>query len=387
MLAVEGGHANIVKILLDKGADVSIVTDDERFTALHFCAKSGNAAIAKMLVSAGANLVAVSSTTGSTPLHIASEEGHVETMTVLIEAGASLNYRTPEGETPLYTSCGNDQVAAVRVLLRAKADPLLASTDPLGQTFLPLDIAVFRGHSGVVRELLQQLGAEGCGGASGGVHALQIAAQGGELGMMAALTGAGVVDTGEALVDAAGYGGEASVKFLLQRWWQRRQLSADSSRGDAYVNARDNTGRTPLISGILLCRPCSPRIVRMLVDAGADAVSAVRLATPEEVPFFHGTPLNFVKLYADQKREDDASEETLNIVEGVRRLLLRVVAVHAVSWLWHSSSDTPAASRAAADIARTRTASAMISTPLTRMLPILRRRANRRGVVLASLFR
>lgn len=206
---------------------------------------------------------------------------------------------------------------------------------------------------------------------------------------MAILTDGGAVDTGRALVDAAGYSGEAAVRFLLQRQrrqQRRRQLSVDAAtRGDAtYVNTRDETGRSALISGILLCRSGSPRVVRMLADAGADTASAIQFTTPEGMPFFRGPPLGLLKVYIDQKKEDGASEEALNALKAVHRLLLRVEAVRAVSWLWHTSADASAMSHAAEDKGGTKTAS---MTPLIRMLPLLRRRADKRGVVLAPLFR
>lgn len=395
MLAVEGDHEEVAKVLLNSGAAVSMAMD-EGFTALHFCAKRGNVSITKLLVKAGADVVALTSAPGSTPLHVAAEAGRSEVMALLIEAGASLNYRTPgEGETPLFTSCDNGQVEAVRVLVRAGADPLLTRTDELGQTFLPLEAAAFRGHSGVVRELAKRPGIGACGGTSRGVDALRFAAQNSHVGTMAILMDAGVVDTGRALVDAAGYCGEAAVKLLLQRRQRQRQqqLSVDTTRGgDAYVNAKDDSGRPAIISGILLCRSGSPRVVRRLIDAGADTTSAVRLTMPGTGPFFRGTPLDFLKVYVGQKKEGDVTEETLNMLEAIRRLLLRVEAVHAVSWLWHTSGDVPVISHAAQDKARTKTvassaAAAVAATPLRRMLPILRRRANRRGVLLASLFR
>lgn len=65
----------------------------------------------------------------------------------------------------------------------------------------------FHGRSTVVRELIQTLGIEGCGGEGGGLHALGAAAD-----VMAMLMDAGVVvDTGSALHTTAGCSREASV--------------------------------------------------------------------------------------------------------------------------------------------------------------------------------
>lgn len=70
---------------------------------------------------------------------------------------------------------------------------------------------------------MQPRGIEGCGGASGGVDALNPAAQDQHLEVMATLTNAGVVDTGVALLAAAENGREGAVKFLLQQMeWKAR---------------------------------------------------------------------------------------------------------------------------------------------------------------------
>lgn len=76
-------------------------------------------------------------------------------------------------------------------------------------------------------------------------------------------------------------------------------------------------------------------------------------------------------------------EEQLHGLEGLRRLLRRVEAVHAASWLWHSSG-VPAIRRASESSRRAN----ITSTSLRKMLPALRRRAKRRrGVLLQALFR
>lgn len=54
----------------------------------------------------------------------------------------------------------------------------------------------------MARELIQELGIEGCGGASGGVDPLRLAAEAEQSEMMGILTSAGVVDAGEALLAA-----------------------------------------------------------------------------------------------------------------------------------------------------------------------------------------
>ncbi len=375
MIAASMGHSHVVRTLLDRVAHVS-VADYGGFTALHGSAEVGYLAISKMLIEAGADPEPVA-IPGDTPLHLAAARGHLGTMDVLIDAGANPNCRRLEGSTPLYLAAQEGQVHAVKALLRAKVNPLLTMECPeTGRVSVALDVATHRGHLEVVRELVQQVGIEGCGGASEGIDALCLASRDQHLEIMALLTDAGVVDDGVALTTAAANGVELSMKFLLQ---QRKGDEAD------YVNGRDALGETPLLHamGVFGISPPSPRIVRLLVDAGADTRSAVPVTYDEDEVAFNETPLATASRMLREKEIDgeDATEEQLHGLEGIRRLLLRVEAVHAVSFLW--PFDIPSALATAEGPGRKVAA----STPLKMMLPILRRRARRPRVLLAALWR
>ena len=236
----------------------------------------------------------------------------------------------------------------------------------------------------MVRLLIQEFGIEGCGGASGGVRALELAAQIQHVEVMAVLTNAGVVDTGKALGAAACFGQELAVKFLLEAWKRNRRGGQGAAH---YLDASSCPyGRNALLDSIHGRHPCSSRITRMLVDAGADTASAVRLTDSRGVVAFNDTPLayTFVVRRWDQMGGKSATERELNSMEAVRRLLMRVEAVHAVSWLW--PSDVPSINHAAAEGKSKKTTKATPS-PLKSMLPLLRRRAHRPRVFLSALFR
>ncbi|CAN0364111.1 unnamed protein product, partial [Ectocarpus sp. 8 AP-2014] len=216
-------------------------------------------------------------------------------------------------------------------------------------------------------------------GSSGGVRALQQAAQFKNLDIMVILTNAGVVDTGLALVVAAGYGGEAPLKFLLEQARARKTMN-----GAAYVNARDRGGVTPLLGGIQNYRP---RVVRLLVEAGADTTSpvAVRNQLGGDVSI---TPLdltmNLVRDKVKVARRGPASPEQLHKLEAIRRLLLRVEAVHAVSWLWSINSAISTITNATAKGTDRTAATSTVGTPPMLMM---RRRTRGRKVPLAALLR
>ncbi len=378
MIATFNGHSCVAQILLDNGASVSKV-DDGGFTAVHFAAQEGQLALTKLLVKAGSDLEATSSRKGCTPLHLAAGRGHSEVMSALIDAGANPNSRMLDGGTPIHGAVQDGHLEAMRVLLRAKADPSLPATNSAGVTSVPLNAAAEAGHLEVVRELVEQVGLRGCGGATGGADALEAAAKNENMEIMAILTDGGAFDTGSALDSAASHGREKAVKFLLQQ-----QEGQSSFERLSYVNARDPTGKTVVVGAIEFAGFSSARIARLLVDAGADTSWAVRLTDKKGRVKFNDTPLALTELYLRQKKicGKDATEAQLKNLEAIRRLLLRVEAVHAASWRWHNEIP-PAVHSTTEDKTKTKIASA----PLVAMLPILRRRATRRDVVLAALDR
>eukprot|EP00903_Cladosiphon_okamuranus_P021759 g20005.t2 len=108
---------------------------------------------------------------------------------------------------------------------------------------------------------------------------------------------------------------------------------------------------------------------------------AAKLLTVKVV--FTGTVLDLVNRNIREKRvpEENATEEDLNNLQGIRRLLLRVDAAHAASWRW------PASVSSAARVAEGSGRDTATPIPLTSMLPTLRRRARSPRVLLAALSR
>ncbi|CAM9175690.1 unnamed protein product [Ectocarpus fasciculatus] len=239
---------------------------------------------------------------GSTPLHMAARNGSSQVVGVLIRARANPDSRMVCGATPLHIAAQFGHTDATRQLLRGNANPFLNKkvtrqllrgnanslfTGEVGPSLgdhdaIPMDIAAHHGHSDVVRELVLQW--PGWCITNAGRNALVLATSKQHVDIMAILTGAGVVDgMGECLLGAAGSGLVASVKFLLR---QRPQEALNS-----YVNIRNSDGCTPLAWSIRQCCSHAPRIVRFLIDAGADVTSAVRVANSDGEQEYTGTPL------------------------------------------------------------------------------------------------
>jgi ankyrin repeat protein len=82
-------QTEIVKLLIEAGADVNVQGDRDRRTALMHAAVSGDEYVemAKLLIEAGADVNAQDEN-GCTALMLAEEKGHTEIVKLLIEAGA-----------------------------------------------------------------------------------------------------------------------------------------------------------------------------------------------------------------------------------------------------------------------------------------------------------
>lgn len=385
ILAAAKGHALGTLFLIGKGANPSMQSVDGG-TALIVSSQYGYLDVVKVLLSAGAYMESTTSSLNSTSLHLAAQRGHLEVVRELINAGANTNCRRSDGATPLISAATKGHVRIIRELLRAKADPLLVMGDPPpGHTYSPLDVGAQHGHPGVVRELIEQVGIERCGGPSGGRNALFLAAHEEGLESMALLADAGVVDadTGAILHHTVEYGREKAVKFLIQ---QRGGGTTDTG---PYVNRKDYLGMPTLLKSIygdIPTKLAQPRIVRLLVDAGADTSSAVLLTgnlTGNALGGgfdFNDTPLAATNRIIRAKKGAGDPEKQKHRLEAIRRLLLQVPAVHAVSWVWPSGVTRNGHAAAEGTLSP-------LGTTLLGTLPVLRRRARRRGAVLAPLFR
>ena len=93
--AAQNGYLEIVKLLLDKGADPNAITKDN-CTALQTAAERGYREIVELLLDKGANLDDRMGN-GKTALHLAAENGRREIVELLLDRGANINNKTETG--------------------------------------------------------------------------------------------------------------------------------------------------------------------------------------------------------------------------------------------------------------------------------------------------
>ncbi len=121
--AARDGQTEIVRILIEAGADVCLADGLMKATPGHKAAYQGHAEAARILIALG-ELDAQGPYNGFTPLHDAVWHGHAETVSVLLEAGARPDIRSHTGATPvdLALEYGYQDVAAM--LQRQAASPV-----------------------------------------------------------------------------------------------------------------------------------------------------------------------------------------------------------------------------------------------------------------------
>ena len=125
--AAMNGHAELVKILIEEGADFQNV----------------------LLVGSGAT---ISKRDHNTPLlHWAAEHGHTEVAKALIEKDADVNARGPFGCTPLHLAAMHGYTEIVKDLIRHMTPKAINAKNWIGNT--ALDCAAMNGYNDVVKAI------------------------------------------------------------------------------------------------------------------------------------------------------------------------------------------------------------------------------------------
>lgn len=136
-LACENHDVELVKLLLEKKADVNRPTKNNRYPLL-LCSYSGYEDIAKLLIQYHAD-PNVEGREGL-PLYAASKNGHRNVISLLLQNEAAINKTDSDGETAIFGSVRHGHPEITKLLLENGANPLLASKN--GDTSMDLAIAM-----------------------------------------------------------------------------------------------------------------------------------------------------------------------------------------------------------------------------------------------------
>lgn len=149
-LACHGGHIEMVKYLMAKGANIEAKFANGS-TALYWAIPEGHIDVVKLLLAAGADIQAKQND-GTSLLHIAAALGQTEIAELLIEEGLNPNTKQSEGSTPLIYAVSRGHSKIVELLLDKGAD--VNVQDNAG--YSPVNIAAFRGNQDMLRFLVSR---------------------------------------------------------------------------------------------------------------------------------------------------------------------------------------------------------------------------------------
>ena len=296
--AASRGHLKAMRALLDAGARVNVL-NESRSTPLHMATMvAASPKAVKMLLGADANPNLINEE-GRTPLHYATDPVSVE---ALIKAGADVNKRDNRfGETPLHLATQRGDLAVVKALLSAKANP--QARNDRGET--PLHSAAWcegfgaRNASDIVKILIKE-GADVDARDKTGSTPLNKGAQInaspsfmktlleadadpkaknklGDTVLHSTVTNWDWVEglavlkmliKEEVDVNEPDRNGESPLFLVMRRFYQDGSLPVrELLEAGADPNARDNNGKTLLILGI---KNGDESSVQLLVERGAD---------------------------------------------------------------------------------------------------------------------
>ncbi len=150
-MAIKHGHFEVVKVLVDKGADLNGV-ESLIETSLTLAIKNRRYEMIPFFIEKGVD-INKPDFVGETPLILLVDQNRLQEVSVLLQAGAKVNMKSEVGETPLVLAAEKGSVEMVKLLLAYGADVNDASYFKRAVDS-PLDAAARGKHPEIVRILL-----------------------------------------------------------------------------------------------------------------------------------------------------------------------------------------------------------------------------------------
>lgn len=149
--AIRGNNLSEVIRLMDEGADISEINDDNEL--LHFVAEAFSDRMVKYIMNKDKGKVLdleFCNKEGNTPLCVAIKDGRTNVPKIFIEWGANVNHCNKEGNTPLHLAAKRGLLNVVKALLKEGASYNVKNK--AGQK--PLDLVEPGPHAEGIRDLL-----------------------------------------------------------------------------------------------------------------------------------------------------------------------------------------------------------------------------------------
>ncbi|KAF5687842.1 ankyrin protein 3 [Fusarium denticulatum] len=238
-LASSNGHTEVVELLLNSGADIN--TRGVNGTPIIFPAvEKGYEKVVKLLLERKANVQAEPNQ-GRTPLHFAArKEGSRATMQVLLSYGADINAMDDQRRTPLIVAVRHASIDEIGFLIRQGADA--TAQDKRGATCLHTAMERDKATLDIVRLLLEN-GATADARDGNGQTCLHALARRGTIPYNSDLIQ--LVTSHGTGINAHDDAGDTPL-HLVTRFGTLEALSSFSDQLGLDLNARNHLGKTPL---------------------------------------------------------------------------------------------------------------------------------------------
>ncbi|XP_065910853.1 uncharacterized protein [Dysidea avara] len=293
MMAARNNHPEVVKMLVDKGADLN-ARDKDGDTMLMCAAHGGCTEVASDLLNTGSIDINAVNKWGWTPLMIATNNNHPEIVKMLVDKGADLNARDMNGRSALSIALlgGNEELAGA--LITAGADIKISDND--GDTMLMC--ALHGGCTEVASDLLNTGSIDINVVNKNGRSALNIALRDGTEELAGALITAGadikisdndgdtmlicaalggctevasdLLNTGSIDINAVNEDGWSALSIALR--WRHEELAGALITAGADIKITDNDGDTMLMCAVL--EGCT-EVASDLLNTGSIDINAV----------------------------------------------------------------------------------------------------------------
>ncbi len=130
--------------------DVNDAANDEGMTALHFAAQNGDTEVVRYLLENGADIKAQDYVRSRSAIHFAAENGNLECVKLLAEHGADMIDRDCYGATPMHYAARYNKLNVIKYLVSKKVD--YEAKDARGWT--AMHYASYGGSIDVIRYFL-----------------------------------------------------------------------------------------------------------------------------------------------------------------------------------------------------------------------------------------